>query len=48
MNKFLKYLSFFAIVALAFVATDVFAQDAAAGGGAAAVAATTAAAALRR
>ena len=28
MNKFLKYLSFFAIVALAFVATDAFAQDA--------------------
>lgn len=26
MNKFLKYLSFFAIVALAFVATDAFAQ----------------------
>lgn len=28
MNKFLKYLSFFAIVALAFVATDAFAEDA--------------------
>lgn len=27
MNKFLKYLSFFAIVALAFVATDAFAQQ---------------------
>lgn len=26
MNKFLKYLSFFAIVALAFVATDAFAE----------------------
>lgn len=32
MNKFLKYLSFFAIVALAFVATDAFAQDALAKG----------------
>ena len=28
MNKFLKYLSFFAIVALAFVATDAFAGNA--------------------
>ena len=28
MNKFLKYLSFFAIVALAFVATDAFASTA--------------------
>lgn len=28
MNKFLKYLSFFAIVALVFVATDAFAQNA--------------------
>ena len=28
MNKFLKYLSFFAIVALAFVATDAFASNA--------------------
>jgi type IV secretory pathway VirB2 component (pilin) len=27
MNKFMKYLSFFAIVALAFVATDAFAGD---------------------
>ncbi|MBQ9738788.1 MAG: TrbC/VirB2 family protein [Alphaproteobacteria bacterium] len=27
MNKFLKYLSFFAIVALAFVATDAFATN---------------------
>lgn len=27
MNKFMKYLSFFAIVALAFVATDVFADS---------------------
>ena len=27
MNKFMKYLSFFAIVALAFVATDAFAEN---------------------
>lgn len=32
MNKFLKYLSFFAIVALAFVATDAFADGATTGG----------------
>ena len=32
MNKFMKYLSFFAIVALAFVATDAFAQHLSGGG----------------